>query len=56
MSLKNEIENFYSNKKFFEENNLKEMTLKNNIIDEESEKPALNSDDESMKSYFTEKQ
>ena len=32
------------------------MTLKNNIIDEESEKPALNSDDESMKSYFTEKQ
>jgi hypothetical protein len=56
VSLKNEIQNFYSNKKFFEENNLKEMTLKNNIIDEESEKPALNSDDESMKSYFTEKQ
>ena len=56
MSLKNEIENFYSNKKFFEENNLKELRLKNNIIEEESEKPALNSDDESMKSYFTEKQ
>lgn len=53
MDLKNEIENFYSNKKFFEEKNFKDLLQKNYIIDEESERPAMNSDDGSMKSYFT---